>query len=77
MTNWVPGAFYFARSGKHSNGNTTVVQVSTVFGKDPEYWTVVAIGSDQHYMIGDFDLFVAHRISGGVSSPAGCRIASN
>ena len=55
MTNWVPGAFYFVRSDKHSGGRPTVVQVSTVFGEDREYWTLVAIGSDQHYMISDFD----------------------
>lgn len=56
MTNWVPGAFYFAKSTKHADGKTTVVQVSTVFGKDREYWTLVTIGSEQHFMIGDFDL---------------------
>jgi hypothetical protein len=56
MTNWVPGAFHFARSDQHSDGKPTVVQVSTIFGKDPEYWTLVTVGSEQHFMIADFDL---------------------
>ncbi len=55
MTKWVPGAFYIAKSERHSSGRPTVVQVSTVFGESPEYWTLVTVGSEQHHMISDFE----------------------
>lgn len=56
MTSLVPEGFYWAKSQKHTRGDLTVVRVSTVFGADPEYWTVVTPGSDQHHMIGDFEI---------------------
>ncbi len=34
----------------------TIVQISPIFGVDPEYWTLAVVGSDQHHMIGDFEL---------------------
>jgi hypothetical protein len=34
----------------------TIVQVSTIFGEDPDFWTLAVLGSDQHHMIGDFEL---------------------
>ncbi|KPH06254.1 hypothetical protein FHX14_000503 [Rhizobium sp. BK619] len=54
----VPGKLYWASSWKHFDGKITVVEVSSVFGEDPDYWTVAVIGSDQHYMLGDFE-FIA------------------
>jgi hypothetical protein len=56
MKSLVPGAFYWARSGKHAGGHMTIVQVSTIFGEQADYWTLALVGSDQHHMIGDFDI---------------------
>ncbi|NKL39030.1 hypothetical protein GFL49_36140 [Rhizobium leguminosarum bv. viciae] len=52
----VPGAFYWASSADHFDGRLTVVQVSTVFGEDPDYWTLALLGTDQHAMIADFEI---------------------
>ena len=54
----VPGQLYWARSSKHFDGKITIVEMSSVFGKDPHYWTVAVMGSDQHHMPGDFE-FIA------------------
>ena len=56
MKSLVPDAFYWARSDKHTDGRTTIVQVSTIFGEDPDFWTLAVLGSDQHQMISDFEL---------------------
>jgi hypothetical protein len=56
MTSLVPDHFYWAKSGKVAAGRPTVVQVSTVFGDEREYWTFAVVGSEQHYMIGDFEI---------------------
>jgi hypothetical protein len=56
MKSLVPDAFYWARSDKHTDGRTTIVQVSTIFGEDPVFWTLAVLGSDQHHMISDFEL---------------------
>lgn len=50
------GAFYWARSAKHFDGRPTEVQVSDVFGSEPDYWTLALVGSDQHAMPSDFDI---------------------
>ena len=55
----VPEAFYWARSPKHFGGKPTIVQVSTIFGEDPAYWTLAILGSDQHAMPDDFELIAA------------------
>ncbi|WP_244956226.1 hypothetical protein [Rhizobium changzhiense] len=44
----VPEVYYWARSSKHFDGKLTVVQVSTVFGEEPNYWTLALPGTDQH-----------------------------
>ncbi|MFK0332957.1 hypothetical protein ACIQUB_17735 [Rhizobium sp. NPDC090275] len=56
MKSLVPGCFYWARSASHTSGQTTIVQVSTVFGEDRDFWTLAVLGSDQHHMIGDFEI---------------------
>ena len=56
MKSLVPEAFYWARSDRHTDGKTTIVQVSSVFGEDPDYWTIAVPGSDQHCMISDFEI---------------------
>ncbi|MFS2152683.1 hypothetical protein [Rhizobium sp. Rhizsp42] len=56
MKSLVPDAFYWARSDKHTDGRTTIAQVSTIFGEDPDFWTLAVLGSDQHHMISDFEL---------------------
>lgn len=56
MRRLVPDAFYWAKSDGHADGRTTVVQVSTVFGEHPDFWTLAVLGSDQHHMIGDFEI---------------------
>ena len=52
----VPGGFYWAKSAKYFEGRTTVVQVSTVFGRDPDYWTLALLGTDQHAMPSEFEI---------------------
>jgi hypothetical protein len=52
----VPDAFYWARPLKRSDGCLTVAPISTVFGVDPDYWTLALLGSDQHQMIGDYEI---------------------
>ncbi|NMN70929.1 hypothetical protein [Rhizobium sp. 57MFTsu3.2] len=56
MKSLVPDAFYWARSDRHTDGRTTIVQVSTIFGEDPDFWTLALVGSDQHHMISDFEI---------------------
>ncbi|WP_354541259.1 hypothetical protein [Rhizobium sp. OAE497] len=52
----VPEAFYWARPVKQTDGALSIVQISTVFGEAPDYWTVAVLGSEQHHMIEDFQL---------------------
>jgi len=52
----VPGQLYWARSSKHFDGKITIVQVSQVFGNDPDYWTLAVLGSDQHHMPSEFEI---------------------
>jgi hypothetical protein len=52
----VPGGFYWAKSSRYFEGRTTVVQVSTVFGRDPDYWTLALLGTDQHAMPSEFEI---------------------
>jgi len=56
ISSLVPGAFYRASSADHFDGRLTVVQVSTVFGDDPDYWTLALSGTDQHAMVADFKI---------------------
>ncbi len=56
MKSLVPDEFYWARSSKHADGRTTIVQVSTIFGEDPDFWTLAVVGSDQHHMVSDFEI---------------------
>jgi hypothetical protein len=51
----VPSGFYWANP-KHEDGELTIVQVSTVFGEDHDFWTFAVIGSDEHQMLSDFDI---------------------
>jgi hypothetical protein len=52
----VPDAFYWAKSPGYFNDRPTVVQVSTVFGEDPDCWTLALLGTDQHVMPGEFEI---------------------
>lgn len=56
ISSLVLGAFYWASSADHFDGRLTVVQVSTVFGEDPDYWTLALLGTDQHAMVADFEI---------------------
>jgi len=67
MTSVIPGAYYWATSDKFADGETTVVQVSTVFGTEPDYWTLAVLGSDQHFMITDFEIIARVEPVGGYS----------
>jgi len=53
-----PDCFYWATRKSDRYAPVQVVQVSTVFGSEPEYWTVACMGSDQHQMPAEFE-FVA------------------
>ncbi|MFW8588832.1 hypothetical protein ACOJBM_40460 [Rhizobium beringeri] len=52
----VPDGFYWARPIKGEGGKSTVVRVSAIFGEEPEFWTLMVPGSDQHHMPGDFEI---------------------
>lgn len=52
----VPQGFYWARSSKYFEGRQTIVQVSTVFGMDADYWTLALLGTDQHAMPAEFEI---------------------
>lgn len=54
-----PGEFYWAKSPKYFDGEVTIVQVSTVFGKNPDYWTLALVGTDQHAMPSEFEIIAA------------------
>lgn len=56
MIDVFPHEFYWARSQKHNDGRTTIVEVSTVFGESQDHWTLAVPGSDQHFMISDFEI---------------------
>jgi hypothetical protein len=56
VTSLVPDALYWARSSKYFDGRITVVQVSTIFGAERDYWTLALLGTDQHAMPDDFEL---------------------
>ncbi|WP_040143259.1 hypothetical protein [Rhizobium etli] len=58
VTSLVPDALYWARSSKYFDGKITVVQVSTIFGAKPGYWTLALLGTDQHAMPDDFEFIV-------------------
>ncbi|KAA0684816.1 hypothetical protein DTW90_35760 [Neorhizobium sp. P12A] len=51
-----PDGIYWARRKASKSEPLTVVQVSTLFGDEHEYWTLVQLGSDQHHMPGDFEI---------------------
>ncbi len=55
-TSLVPNALYWARSPKHFDGEDTVVQVSTIFGEHPDFWTLALLGTEEHAMPGDFEI---------------------
>ncbi len=69
MKSLVPDAFYWARSDRHTAGRTTIVQVSTIFGEDPDFWTLAMLGSEQHHMISDFDIIALVEPLDGYSLP--------
>jgi hypothetical protein len=62
-----PGGIYWARRNGAKDQALTVVQVSTMFGEDREYWTLATLGSDQHHMPSDFEIIER------VPAPAGRR----
>jgi hypothetical protein len=50
------GANYWAR--RAGADDSEVVQVSDIFGRDRDYWTVAVIGSDQHYSLSEFAFLI-------------------
>jgi hypothetical protein len=52
-----PGRFYCARRRDAPNDPLTVVQVTALFGEEPEYWTRALPGSDHHHMPSDFIIY--------------------
>lgn len=50
-----PGSFYWATSRSRIDV-PTIVQVSTIFGEAPDFWTLVTVGTDQHFMVSDFNI---------------------
>ena len=58
-----PNRFYWARRLPSERGSIfepndiEVVQVSTVFGSTPEFWTVAVMGSDEHFDLSAFEFF--------------------
>jgi hypothetical protein len=58
LTKLEPNCFYWATRRDDKNSKAQIVQVSTVFGAEREYWTVARVGSDEHRMPGDFEFIV-------------------
>ncbi|KWV47944.1 hypothetical protein AS026_12795 [Rhizobium altiplani] len=50
---------YWVRAKSADDGTLQVVQVSSVFGPTPEFFSVIVPGSDQHHSPEDFE-FIAH-----------------
>lgn len=46
---------YYWMRAKALGSSLEIGRVTTVFGEDPEYWTVATIGSETHHMLYDFD----------------------
>lgn len=46
------GSYYWAL--RSSEDDAEVVQVSDVFGRDRQYWSVAVVGSDQHHSLSEF-----------------------
>lgn len=55
ITDLEPGRFYWVRK---PGADAEIGRVSTVFGKDREYWTVETIGSETHHMLYDFEFLM-------------------
>ena len=53
-----PDCFYWATPKADRGAKAQVVQLSTIFGAEPEYWTVACLGSDEHRMRADFEFIV-------------------
>lgn len=50
-----PDRYYWAKvEGQEGDGRIEIVQISTVFGAEREYWTIARLGSDLHAMLEDF-----------------------
>ncbi|MBB6487784.1 hypothetical protein [Rhizobium lusitanum] len=58
LTKLGPDCFYWATRRDDPSSKAQIVQVSTVFGAEREYWTVACMGSDEHRMPGDFEFIV-------------------
>lgn len=58
LTKLEPDCFYWATRRDDSGAKAQVVQVSTVFGAEREYWTVACLGSDEHRMPAEFEFIV-------------------
>ncbi|MBB3452751.1 acetyl-CoA carboxylase alpha subunit [Rhizobium sp. BK313] len=50
-----PDGYYWAR--RIESDEMEVVQVSTVFGRHPDYLTVAILSSDQHYTLEEFEFY--------------------
>lgn len=58
LTKLKPSAFYWATRKDDREEGAQIVQVSTIFGEEPEYWTVACLGLDEHRMPADFEFIV-------------------
>jgi len=47
-----------------ADGRTTIVQVSTIVGEAPDFWTLAVVGSDQHHMLSDFEIIAVEPLEG-------------
>jgi hypothetical protein len=52
-----PDRYYWIRKNG-ADADIEIGRVSTIFGKDREYWTVVTIGSEAHHMLYDFEFLI-------------------
>lgn len=50
------GAYYWAR--RTGADEAEVVQVSDIFGRDRDYWTIAVMGSDQHHSLSEFAFLI-------------------
>lgn len=56
----LPDVYYWAqrKSSSLDAAELEVVQISAVFGPTLEYFSVVILGSDQHFSLNDFEFLV-------------------
>jgi hypothetical protein len=59
-----PEGYYWGR--RHEGRGAEIVQISTVFGEDPEFLTVAVMGSEEHHDLQKFEFLAEIDFPDGV-----------